>query len=537
MLKHVYPLTCLLSFIVVFTSILLPVVKVHNESPDQELYGFPMSFMGDYYTNIYRIRLGQEGIFSYIDAYTDEPIPDTVFEPHYNIVGFLSKPFGITPLQTYEIFRLLSISVFLLAVYTLIYFILPTSSERIMACVFFTFATSIWKIESGGGPFDIVSPLLFPPVYSTYFSVFQRFNVLKAHHYLAQASFIAIFLLFIHRRTDRKLLIISGALAFCLSFLHPYLLMYSVFFLGIYTVISLGISRKVPFSLLSKLVVIGAASAPVIVYHAYVLKNLFKADVDINGTLVWTKNMMSPSTYVLALGLVVFLAIPGLFMPQTWKHAGKRIIAIWGFFPFLYFLSNSLGVPTSNDRIFQTYQIIPLAIMASYSVTWILKRLKIPVIAGSSLICLLFMLYSIPSYTKSFSDATSLRQNYFYIQNIRIVSLPVYTFFREHSEKWSVVLGGENFSTILPVYSDNKVLIGHPGTTPNFEQKLSFAKQVFWGQFPVDNLHKVLKKYKVKYIVFGIENGSFRSSPYTQLPFLKEVYIQQNNGVSVVEVL
>jgi hypothetical protein len=175
--------------------------------------------------------------------------------------------------------------------------------------------------------------------------------------------------------------------------------------------------------------------------------------------------------------------------------------------------------------------------MAAFSVSFILRRFRTPVIIPSIIVCIGFIAYSIPSYAKSFSEAVDLRQNYFYIQHIRSVSLPVYAFFRDHTEKWSVVLGGENFSMILPVYADNKVIIGHPGTTPNFDEKLVIAHQIFWGQYPASELEATLKKYNVKYIVFGIENRSFRESPYATEPFFKEVYYQPENGVSVIEVL
>lgn len=88
---------------------------------------------------------------------------------------------------------------------------------------------------------------------------------------------------------------------------------------------------------------------------------------------------------------------------------------------------------------------------------------------------------------------------------------------------------------IMPIYTDNRVFMGHPGTTPDFDTKKAVGMKILSGQASSDELIQLLKKYRIKYVVFGIENLPFSSRSYVSSPFLKEIY-HQENGVSVVEV-
>src|SRR3989344_7027634 len=92
--KHLFATVTLIGILIVFGNFFFTLHTAQKNYPGLSYYGFPVRFLGDYFTNIYRIKLGQQGTLLYENAYSNENSPLVFFEPHYNLIGIATKPLG-----------------------------------------------------------------------------------------------------------------------------------------------------------------------------------------------------------------------------------------------------------------------------------------------------------------------------------------------------------------------------------------------------------------------------------------------------------
>jgi len=525
----------ILSVIIVFANLFFALQVAKTKLPNVSYYGFPIRFLGDTLTNVFRIKLGQEGTIWYENAYSDEFTPPVLFEPVYNLVGMVTKPLGLTPLESYELFHFITLALFIIAIGGLITPMFTRIPGRILAMVLFLTSTSIWSVKEGVGLTGIVNP----PSYSDYFDVFTKINDMKAHHLLAQVTMIGIFLLLARNNLTKKHLIVLFLLAFSLGFLNPYLSIYAGIFIGFECCIRLAIKKGQSWPSLIPGILVLATLIPLVVYHGYILNTYWKVDIDMGGTTVWAPRGYSLMTYVLSLGPVFFVSLPAIVLKQVRTHRLGRLLLIWGFLPMVLFYLPDLHIPMSAYRLFQSYQQIPLSILAAVVLVWGFSKLRIPVIVGGIVIGLLATAYAYPPYKEQFLVHTDPWNNFFLTQNLMQQSLPILAALEKQSPKNSIVIASEAVSMFIPIFTHGKALMAHPGTNPNFPEKSRVGYTILMGQMPVGDVGPALKKYRISYILFGTETpGSpvvpFTATPYTTLPFLKVIYTEGYK--SIVEV-
>ena len=98
----------------------------------------------------------------------------------------------------------------------------------------------------------------------------------------------------------------------------------------------------------------------------------------------------------------------------------------------------------------------------------------------------------------------------------------------------SVVIAGEFASGMIPAFTDSRVLIARDDVVPDYYQVRDGLFAVLDGRAPDYIAKDFLRRYNVRYILFGLDSHRFEDTENTKFPFLKEVF--RSGNVSVVAV-
>jgi hypothetical protein len=275
-------------------------------------------------------------------------------------------------------------------------------------------------------------------------------------------------------------------------------------------------------------------SLPGIIYYIYTFTKILRFSVATEGIFSPVASFIPIHKYFLSLGPLLLLSV-GIFpIKRLWKSPYLVPLALWGYAPILLFALAPLQLPINQWRLFQSFQQIPLAFLAAISIYEIARSTRIYyLIIG--LTCLVLAAYGSVAYGTQYQLQTKQSISRFINLFTPNYILRAYDYLEANTPVDSVVLAGEFTSNMIPEHTHNRVIIGHSGNNRNYEQKKKEVYVFLSGNMPFDQVPAFLRKYHVSYIVFGGDAPTYAQSPYAGLPYLHEVY-NDNNYISVIEV-
>ncbi|OGG21949.1 hypothetical protein A3D03_03045 [Candidatus Gottesmanbacteria bacterium RIFCSPHIGHO2_02_FULL_40_13] len=207
--------------------------------------------------------------------------------------------------------------------------------------------------------------------------------------------------------------------------------------------------------------------------------------------------------YILSLGPFFMLMLFGFKLIVKKLSVLSLMLLGWAIFPIPGIPLFRFFLPDLGDVYFlETATYIPIGILAGFGLMNLeiifAKRLKII----SALILIIVVIYSlIPFY---FSIMSQSHQWTTYPYNIYLPREVVEAFkwLDENSPDKSIVLAGGFLGNVLPAYTHNKVVYGHPANTYAPAQKMEDAYRVFSPQNDTD-APAILKKYSVSYLFYS----------------------------------
>ena len=497
-------------------------------TPSDTTYSFASGHTGDYYGYIQMIRRGTEGHILYHDSFTEIPTNDGLDQPFFHLLGLASRPFSLSPFITFFLARVGSMILLFYAVFLLINDVILEERTKVAAGVFALTATSFWQLVYVHG----VATIVWPTTWSDFFDLFDKYLRIPPHHFLAFACLIGIIILVGKKQVTQRALVFLGALTIILGLLQPYISLVLVCILG-WHIVTLLMEEKhwTHKSSLSASVVI--LSVIMLGVNFYVLRFVFHAPFATVGIVSFSPRNVSVWTYLLALGPLAFIALGFLFSSSYRTNTKIRLIAWWAIIPIIFFLLPNVTNVFDTNRILQTYQQIPVAILAAIALRIIVKRLpRATYIMGAVVIAV--AVYGIfPAYVMRQQALASAQTNYL---NIYIPSYltRIFSYLKRNTKEDSVVLASQTVSNMIPAFTDNKVIIGHDSNEINFTQKLDESNDFFFGRMPEAAVADYLRRMRASYIVFGVEVPPFHDIPYSSLPFLRVVYT--DGSISIVRV-
>ncbi len=493
------------------------------------MYGYPQYFLKDYFQYIYLVRSGQQGKLLYEDAFRYDDVSPYILEPHYPVIGLFSKPFTTSPFKAYAIARVVSLGILLGGVILLTEHFFVRTRSKLLAIGLFSTATSFWWIRKGEWSWEYWEPT----TYSNFFNILLKYTAIPPHHYLAVLLVIVSFYYLLSNQKKWYWYGIGIMLGIVFGFVHPYIAGYTTILIGIFLIWELVRTRKLHIPLLFRT---GAIVVPIVLvalYYRHLLLYQWKSYQALHGTFIWTQPA-DPIWYLFAaIGPVLILAIPAFFMKRTYSCAIRRFVVLWGCIPLFIHVLGYLRLPTSTVRLSQLFLQIPFALLAAMSLESILERSRWQYVMTAGVFVCTFAYAVVPGYFTG-KDISNPENSFFYNYYTLDASKKVLAFLAS-TPKNSIVMAGEMLSVMIPGFTDNKVLIGHEGTNPDYGLKRTEIITFFYGTMPEVDVRALLSRYHVSYVVFGADSIAFDQTKYMDFPFFKVVYSE--NNITVVQIV
>lgn len=255
-----------------------------------------------------------------------------------------------------------------------------------------------------------------------------------------------------------------------------------------------------------------------------------------NSYLSWEKTVyvVKFSHLLLSLGpnfLFVLISLP-LMLKRI------RLIDIfllsWILSPFIGILLLSRLNLLANVRYLSSSHFIPLGILAAFGISHLTGIISAVVkvkksIILSILIIILSAIY-IPDIYENLESQIRAFTPYYYNQFLSKDLMSAFDYLNLNSPVNSVVLSQGFTSNLIPAYSHNKTVTGHPNFTFEFDMKNKEIAE-FYKQNDGDFSRKFLYKYNVSYVFFGPD------TPPADRVFLEKLSLKKFYSNRVVTIL
>lgn len=238
--------------------------------------------------------------------------------------------------------------------------------------------------------------------------------------------------------------------------------------------------------------------------------------------------------YLLALGPLFPLSLLSILSIREDPRPIYIFLLVWLLLPlFLYPFCGSL-IPINTSRLFQTNQYIPMCILAVVGLSSVFS-FKLPRLLKSlKLLIVLFLLFSsIPYYLSIVRNNSFINPNAYNVYAPRSL-VGAFEFLDRNTPDRSVVLSGEYVGSMIPAFTHDRTILGRNDNARDYYQKQKQAFDFLNGKMAQEEAKMFLQKYKISYLLLGMDTLKFSVLPYGKYPFLSVVY--EKDPVSVVRV-
>lgn len=521
----------LLGCLAVLVSIFEPMFYFYFHAPPGTEYRFSDGIYMDYYILISLIYNGMMGYLGFLNRYTEIPQPLSFAHILYPIMGFVSARLGLWRADiVYLVFRILTLLFLFFIVFQISIKLFSQQWSRILVFLFFFTGTSWYTISKFGSFYRADAGVLR---FSEFHLALAKFRF-EAHHILASSLLLVVGYLATEGTMSLKRLMLIGGIAFLIGMIQPYMIVFGVLALWFTAGYTLFTNRKNTRNIILLTIFLSIVSAIPLLYYKYLYsyvlpfklfsQMVYMADDTIDFWRYLTANIMYLPFLVILIPilgklpkLVVFLLSWGAVVPTALFPIAKAGVLI----PFW--------------RLMQIQQYIPLSFVAGFACVYVLKNLSssVRLISLWLLSIIMVSFAALPWYTTIFDSFYSRQQNYY---NVFIPKdfLAALEYLRTNSPRESVVLTGEIMSQVTPAFTHNRVILGRADVVNDYGVKIQGLYTMFGPNPDPAWVKSYLTRYRISYILFGVDNGPF-IPPYSTYAFLKPVYTK--GSVTVVEVI
>lgn len=212
-------------------------------------------------------------------------------------------------------------------------------------------------------------------------------------------------------------------------------------------------------------------------------------------------------------------------------------LTIWAYLPLVLFPFLGNPLPLNAARLFQSYQYIPLSILATQGLINLVFLLRsiIPSRVSTTFLVLLLVIYAIPPALTTTKATVTEIQPRFYNSYVPIAAVHAFDFLNKKSPQGSVVLSGEYVSQMIPAFTHARTILGRDDVAPDYYQKQKTAYAFLDGKLTPDEALQFLKHYSISYVLFGIDTNPYEKIEiFKSYPFLQEMF--RNGSVSLLKI-
>jgi hypothetical protein len=471
------------------------------------LAGSQWQFMGALHDHVNgaadlsRIYQGTEGAWMVRFLHTPQPHDGALFNPLYSFLGHISWITSLSPVVIFHVARVGAALFMYMALYQLAASIwMRVRSRRIffvLAALGSGFGWLLSPLTANPDYLDLIAPQAFP-FYST---------LVNVHYPLAIAclALIASVIVVVFRpgETEDPHVNNGGLVIFIAGLIL--VLIYPLAFVTMATALLICIimfwyrKKRITDREFRWLLWFGVPGLPLLVYYGAVLAH--------NPVVaaIWRQQNSalppSPLVFVLSLGLLIFIALPGFRRAlRHFELDGDQFMLLW-FIVIILLVYLPIGI----QQRFLLGIMIPLAYFATRSIEdfwfnrlnrpwrWRLIVAILPLLAASHLFVLYLPLQ--PISRGSFGSAAGLLLQRDYLET--------FNWLRDHTRPGDVILASPAASVWLPAWTGARVVYGHPQETANAAAMLRAVLSYYQADDTPEDCAAALSQ------IFS-DNGEFR---------------------------
>lgn len=484
-------------------------------------FQFAHGFVFDYYQYISWVRDGWYGNLFLTSRYTQQELPYVFIHPFFLLIGNVGRMLHIAPIPMYLVARIVATAV-LIGSFVLYTRRLPYHpATRTISCLLLLSLTPVWGINKNGDTWNLIEPV----PWNTSFNIIGKFS-LPPHHLLALAGIIHLIGLLDAYPYSSKTLVRIILVTIVTGFLNPSML--AVFVLVVFAtfLLTICINRHRAVLALPPSLATLVPAALILGYHSIIF----------HTTLPWSymytllrhyNPAVSWGQYLLSLGPTFILVAIALFSKSVWRSFSLLLTAVWAILPILIYPASGTILPMNNQRLFQSYQYIPMAILGSIGISMIaswMKRISIPQTLTKTAITSLFVLYGIVPYLLSFRSSLSYFSPSYSNVYLSASALRALSFLETTVHQSQVVLAGKYISNLIPSFTRHRSLIGRDDADTDYAMKERRTYDFVDGRMDEKEAREFLSTYRVAYILFGVDTQPLERLPVRLYPFIKEIF-------------
>ncbi|MBI3379686.1 hypothetical protein HY029_02955 [Candidatus Gottesmanbacteria bacterium] len=465
---------------------------------------FPLvhNHITDYYYYLSLMHQGYEGNWLLTSRMTPEEFKPVFAQTFFALLGHIARVFHLSLVTVYFISRIVSAVLLMLVVILVVRKLFEKKRHIILACLLVFFSTSFWTISYSSGHFSISQFLSF----WTRMDTILRTTYLPHHILSTTLGLLSIW--FLGESLDKRgikntiLAGICGSLGGFIYFASMANIIGGVAIAFIIFFIPIVMRQKRFLTFLPHFFIYFAICSMAFFYLLGLARTTFPWSTYTTAGERFTFGFFVRE-YIGGLGptlILTILGIPAILSDKKWL---PKLLFGWVIFPFIGLLFISRIFWQFADIYYlEAASYIPLGILSVYG--W--KTLEVKVfkkIRGSSVILtIVLLLYFVPPIITSFQTELARYSPYYYNLYIPNEALDGIKWLDTYTPKESVVLAGGYFGAIIPAFSHDRVVYGHPANTYRSAEK-SETVNLFFAQNDVNKAAQIIKRYNVSYIFYG----------------------------------
>jgi len=461
----------------------------------------------DYFAYITFIREGRDGGFTVPALYTTEASKSTSIYSFYIFLGKIAKYINITPIEAYHLARIITLEIFLMAIY-------------LVAIETVGFSKAFWPAVAGlysSPPIFKLALNYLPQVNRNLNGLLGGLDPLRArldlvpHQQFGEASMlIAVYFLikfWKKGKTSNYIFLCLWSFLTSLVFSPPALIILTGIPLAVIWVNLMKVFRQRKINYKDILLCIG----PILV----VLIGLIFIKIEMSKGFPWSQwlvwdisiwNTRSDFEKLLFLsgGLVFAAALPSALKNLIEASSYHKVfLSFWMLLPFLLDpFADLLGL--AKIRFAYMVQFVPNGILAFNTIRFIAGKLnkKIFQIFIYTAAFLIFCVTTYEAIIVSYQDFEHFHTAYevpsmYILPNV----LGAIDYLDKYAKPYSTVLSDEQFGLIMPAYARIRVYFGHEVHTQQYWRKLiDVVHPFFKGTMDPVKAQNLIKGNKIDYV-------------------------------------
>ena len=479
----------------------------------------------DYHVYLSVINEGQNGFWLFKDHFTSDDTKPGIFYLYYIFLGKISSIFRLWPPLVYHLARIVSVEIFLVAVFLLMRLLLPNR---------LSFPAAVAAIIS------TLPPLYFfrqPDAFSTFtpwWSFLEAISRLDGlpHHIFGQAMLLIslIYFLKFFKAKEKKFLLLASVTAVISGIVLPPALFPVVIGLPLtFTAASLY-----QFIKYKKITVDKTVTAPFIIYWLSSLIPLALSAWQTRQGYPWILwqtwevsrwNVQETAfnrhllTSFSLLSIISIPAIIHIFKKNDWP---KIFVVFWAATPIVMLPFVNL-VSIGKIRLITAAPFVPWSVLAAVSFGLLFAGLRKKSLSYLTVAAFILLNWSVTIPLLIQKIKTSRRfplYSNFFIPQKNWNSI---TYIKDNLPAGSIILSNEYVGNIIPAYTPSISYFGHINQTLDFAKKQGNVWLFYTRNISDSEALNFLEQNNISYIFYG-EDEVMLGKSKIDYPFLEKIY-------------